>query len=257
MIEILPWTDKNPLYIIGYSAGVCWNSDVSDSEKNIKRAKSCILSGHTRTAEYPDVHMVIDGYSARAIRELYTHIIGTTRLQSSTRYVDAANMNIAEEFYYPPTLKDESKDAYKKALENVMASYKEIEDLGIPKEDAANLLPLGMHSKIVFKINLRALMHFANMRLCTRAYKEIRALMTEMKTELRKLSSEWEWICDNLLVPKCEATGFCDEAKSCGRKPKKSELEKSIVDEFAAFLEEKGIPDAKSKAEEYITSKKN
>lgn len=257
MIEILPWTDKNPLYIIGYSAGVCWNSDVSDSEKNIKRAKNCILSGHTRTAEYPDVHMVIDGYSARAIRELYTHIIGTTRLQSSTRYVDASNMNIQQEFYYPPTLKDETKETYEKTLETIMASYKKIEDMGIPKEDAANLLPLGMHSKIVFKINLRALMHLANMRLCTRAYKEIRCMMQEMKSELRKLSEEWEWICDNLLVPKCEASSFCDEAKSCGRKPKKNDFEKSVLDEFAIFLEKKGISDAKISAEEFLKTKNN
>lgn len=255
MIEILPWTDKNPLYIIGYSAGVCWNSDVTDAEKNIKRAKSCILSGHTRTAEYPDVHMVIDGYSARAIRELYTHIIGTTRLQSSTRYVDAANMNVDNEFYYPPTLKDDSKEKYKTALENVMTSYKELEDLGIPKEDVANLLPLGMHSKIVFKINLRALMHLANMRLCTRAYKEIRVMMNEMKNQLRKLSDEWAWICDNLLVPKCDATGFCDEAKSCGRRPKKCDMEKNMLEGFAKFLEEKGVTNAKDSVEEYITSK--
>ncbi len=89
MIQILPWTIKDPLNMIGYCAGVCWNSPVDDTEKNIKRAKSCIQSGHTRTAEYPDVYMVIDNYSARCIRELYTHIIGTTRLQSSTRYVAA------------------------------------------------------------------------------------------------------------------------------------------------------------------------
>ena len=55
MITILPQTDKEPLNTIGYCAGVCWNSPVEDKEQNIKRAKSCIKSGHTRTAEYPDV----------------------------------------------------------------------------------------------------------------------------------------------------------------------------------------------------------
>ena len=101
MITILPQTDKEPLNTIGYCAGVCWNSPVDDKEKNIKRAKSCILSGHTRTAEYPEVYCIVEGYSARCIRELYTHIIGTTRLQSSTRYVDAKNMDVEQDFYYP------------------------------------------------------------------------------------------------------------------------------------------------------------
>lgn len=226
MITILPQTDKEPLNTIGYCAGVCWNSPVDDKEKNIKRAKACIKSGHTRTAEYPDVFCVIEGYSARCIRELYTHIIGTTRLQSSTRYVDAKTMNMDEEFYYP--FKDEAAEVYKQGLTNIMSTYEKLEELGYPKEDAANILPLGMDTKIVWKINLRALMHFMNLRLCARAYKEIRALSAELKAELRKLSSEWEWICDNLLLPKCEAVGYCDEEHTCGRKITKEQVQQAI-----------------------------
>ncbi|WP_318677397.1 FAD-dependent thymidylate synthase [Treponema sp.] len=226
MITILPQTDKEPLNTIGYCAGVCWNSPVEDKEKNIKRAKSCIKSGHTRTAEYPDVFCVIEGYSARAIRELYTHIVGTTRLQSSTRYVDAKTMDVNEEFYYP--FEDEAKDVYKEGLTNIMQTYQKLEELGAPKEDAANILPLGMDTKIVWKINLRALMHFMNLRLCSRAYKEIRALSMELKEKLRVLSPEWEWICDELFVPKCEAIGYCDEEHTCGRKITKKEMLEAI-----------------------------
>lgn len=228
MITILPQTDKEPLNTIGYCAGVCWNSPVDDKEKNIKRAKSCILSGHTRTAEYPEVYCIVEGYSARCIRELYTHIIGTTRLQSSTRYVDAKNMDVEQDFYYPFASNPEASEVYKEGLTSIMQTYEKLEELGYPKEDAANILPLGMNTKIVWKINLRALMHFMNMRLCSRAYKEIRQLSNELKAELRKLSTEWEWICDNLLVPKCEAMGYCDEAKSCGRKITKEEMLEAV-----------------------------
>lgn len=39
--------------------------------------------------EYVNVEMILEGYSARVIREWYTHIGGApTRLQASTRYVD-------------------------------------------------------------------------------------------------------------------------------------------------------------------------
>lgn len=228
MITILPQTDKKPLNTIGFCAGVCWNSPVDDKEKNIKRAKNCIASGHLRVAEYPDVFCVIEGYSARCIRELYTHIIGTTRLQSSTRYVDAKNMDIENEFYYP--FSDEAKEVYKNGLQNIMQTYQKLEDLGYPKEDAANILPLGMSTKIVWKMNLRGLIHFMNMRLCNRAYKEIRQLSNELKQKLRIYSPEWEWICDNLLVPKCDALGYCDEAKSCGRKITKAQMEQAVAE---------------------------
>lgn len=227
MITILPQTDIHPLNTIGYCAGVCWNSPVDDAEKNIKRAKSCIKSGHTRTAEYPDVFCVIQGYSARCIRELYTHIIGTTRLQSSTRYVDAKNMDVNKEFYSP--FNADAELVYKEGLSKVMETYQKLEELGSPKEDAANILPLGMDTKIVWKINLRALMHFMNLRLCARAYKEIRALSNELKAELKKLSPEWEWICDNLLLPKCEAVGYCDEDHTCGRKITRAQMEEAIA----------------------------
>lgn len=226
MITILPQTDKEPLNTIGYCAGVCWNSPIDDKEKNIKRAKACIKSGHTRTAEYPDVFCVIQGYSARCIRELYTHIIGTTRLQSSTRYVDAKNMNIENEFYCP--FNDDGKEIYQEGLKTVMNTYQKLEDAGYAKEDAANILPLGMDTKIVWKINLRALMHFMSLRLCSRAYKEIRALSVELKNELKKISPEWQWICDNLLLPKCETVGYCDEEHTCGRKITKDQMQQAV-----------------------------
>lgn len=46
MITILEKrTEKDPVNHIGENAGICWNSDVSDYEKNVKRGKSCMKSG--------------------------------------------------------------------------------------------------------------------------------------------------------------------------------------------------------------------
>ena len=88
-IIILPETTKDPISLIGRRAGVCWGGDITDPKKNYKRGLDCIQSGHGRTWEFVDVHMVLDGYSARVIREWYTHIGGSpTRLQASTRYID-------------------------------------------------------------------------------------------------------------------------------------------------------------------------
>lgn len=87
-ITILPETTKNPITLMGRRAGCCWNANITDDEKNYKRGFDCIKSGHGRVMEYPNVEMIIDGYSAKTIREYYTHIVGASRLQASTRYID-------------------------------------------------------------------------------------------------------------------------------------------------------------------------
>ena len=220
MIEIFDTTDRFPLQKIGKFAGVCWNSPVDDAEKNVRRAKECVSSGHGRVLEFVDVEMCISGYSARAIREYYTHIAGgPTRLQESTRYVDCERFG----YFTPPTVlsSDESKKIYAETMDFIKNRYARLLESGVSREDAANVLPLGMLTKIVDKRNLRNLVNLMNQRLCTRAYSEIRALATEMKAALAEYSDEWRWICDTLFVPKCDVAGFCTERKSCGRRPKR------------------------------------
>ncbi len=217
MIKIINGT-LTPLQDIGVNAGICWGSPIDDKEKNKKRAIDCIKSGHSRTMEYPDLTLLVEGYSARAIRELYTHIIGTTRLQESTRYVKTTEDTFK---YFNPSLTKEQNDVYIETMNSILNGYNKLLELGMSKEDAANILPLGMHTKIVWKINLRALEHFMNMRMCTRAYKEIRQLSSELKSVISSYSEEWKEIADLLFVPNCEKLGYCPESKSCGRKEKK------------------------------------
>jgi len=219
-ITILEETSKNPITLIGKRAGVCWNGDISDDEKNYKRGMSCIQNNHGRTLEYVNVEMVIDGYSARVIREWYTHIGGApTRLQSSTRYVDYNDF----EYIVPAKVKDD-ENAYKvyiDCMKNIANSCKELEKLGVPREDSALLLPLGMTTKIVDRRNLRNLVDMSHQRKCTRAYWEYRQLFSDLENALKSYSKEWEWIVTNLFKRKCDLTGFCTESKSCGYKEKK------------------------------------
>ena len=91
-VTILDETTKNPYELIGRMAGICWGAPVDSEQKNYKRGLECIKSRHGRTWEYVEVYMVLEGWSARVIREFYTHIGGApTRLQESTRYVDCTD----------------------------------------------------------------------------------------------------------------------------------------------------------------------
>jgi thymidylate synthase (FAD) len=216
-IIILEETSKNPITLIGKRAGVCWNGDITDNEKNYKRGMDCILSNHGRTFEYVNVELVLDGYSARVIREWYTHIGGSpTRLQSSTRYIDYNNF----EYIIPHTVaKDENtKNKYIDCMKRIATTCKELEEIGVPREDSALLLPLGMTTKIVDKRNLRNLVDMSRQRKCMRAYWEYRELFADLEKALKDYSNEWAWIVDNLFKRKCDVLGYCTEKKSCGYK---------------------------------------
>lgn len=222
-IIILSETTKNPITLIGERAGVCWNADTSDSTKNYKRGMDCILANHGRTLEFVNVEMVIDGYSARVIREWYTHIGSMpSRLQASTRYINYNDFN----YIIPKSIKNNKDntvwETYFTTMNQIKNACKTLETYGVPREDIGMLLPLGMTTKVVDKRNLRNLVDMSHQRMCARAYWEYRQLFNDICNALREYSDEWEWIVDNLFKPKCELFGYCTEKKSCGRKEKKN-----------------------------------
>lgn len=213
-------TTRNPITMIGKFAGTCWGADTTNDEKNYRRGLDCLKSGHGRTWEFPDIYMELDGYSARVIREWYTHIGGApTRLQASTRYINYKDF----EYVTPHTIENSeaAKIIYENAMKTIALNLQMLEDIGVPREDIALLLPLGMTTKIVCKHNFRNIADMSHQRMCTRAYWEYRELFNDLCKALSEYSEEWKYLVDNYLMPKCEMYGYCTEKKSCGRKPRK------------------------------------
>lgn len=221
-VTILPETTKNPISLIGRRAGICWGADITDEQKNYKRGLECLSNNHGRTLEFVNIEAVLDGWSARVIREWYTHIGGSpTRLQASTRYINYSN---GFDYVIPSKIQNNAMalDKYTETMGIIRENAAILEnDFGIPREDVANLFPLGMNTKMVDKRNLRNLIDMSHQRMCTRAYWEYRKLFRTYVDELRKIDDEWAYIVDNYFMPKCEALGYCPEKYSCGRKPKK------------------------------------
>lgn len=216
MITINANTTKEPISLMGEMAGVCYGADTDSKIKNYKRGLNCLESGHWRTLEFPQIYFSIEGYSAKVIREFYTHIGGSpTRLQSSTRYVDY------EEFDYvvPKTIKNNpaALSVYFGAMDDIIDAQSQLLNLGIPKEDSSYLLPLGMTSTICCGFNPRTIASMAEQRLCTRALWEYRDLIKELEKALREYSEEWNTLCNYIFVRKCDKLGHCPETESCGR----------------------------------------
>jgi hypothetical protein len=98
-------------------------------------------------------------------------------------------------------------------------------DPGLQKStiDAARcVLPNATPTTIYITMNLRALMHFCNERMCNRASKEIHEVASLMRDEVmgaQQISFEEKRIIETVLVPKCMAGPIhaCPEIGGCGR----------------------------------------
>ena len=223
-VSVLKYTAQNPISMIGEMAGLCWGSNVTNQEKNYARGLECIRCNHGRTMEFPQIYLLIDGYSARVIREIYTHIGGApTRLQESTRYVDSSNFD----YIVPPQIakSEEALKAYQDHMQRTRDLITQLtsEGVDLPREDVANLLPLGMESKMILRTNLRQFVDMSHQRLCSRAYWEFRDFMHEAIEQLENYTDEWYILSreEELFVPKCEVLGYCPERYGCGRKEMK------------------------------------
>lgn len=210
------YTACRTCYSADYPINIYESTD--DKEKMLKLIKKVIGSGHYSTIEHIQVSFAISNVSRACTHQLVRHR-HMSFSQKSQRYVKEKGQF---DYIIPPTIeKDEKlKEKFEKFMEQISNTYQEFVEAGVPAEDARFVLPNAAASSLVTSLNLRELIHLANLRLCTRAQYEIRIMVKAMCDALTK---EEPWLKE-YLVPKCERLGFCDEDKSCGRKITKEEL---------------------------------
>lgn len=186
-----------------------------DEEKMLNLIERVISSGHYSTIEHIQLSFAISNVSRACTHQLVRHR-HMSFSQKSQRYVKEKG-----EFDYiiPPQIASnpELKEKFEKHMSEVANLYQDFVNAGIKAEDARAILPNATASSLVASLNLRELIHLANLRLCTRAQLEIRTLIKKMCDEVLK---EEPWLKAHL-VPKCERLGYCDEDKSCGRMPQR------------------------------------
>jgi len=218
---------ENMLKTVYTACRTCYSADsplniydcdsAQDKEKMLKLISRVISSGHYSTIEHIQVSFAISNISRACSHQLVRHR-HMSFSQKSQRYVKEKGQF---DYLTPDTISNnpELNEKFDKFMSKISEFYLELTEAGIPAEDARAVLPNAASTSMVASLNLRELIHLANLRLCTRAQKEIRILVKRMCDELVK---EEEWLKD-YLVPKCERFGFCDEDKSCGRMPVKGQ----------------------------------
>lgn len=220
-ITVLHGTTVHPITRMGERAGCCWNAPTDDPEKNYQRGLDCLNANHGRVLEFVNVELLIEGYSAKVIREWYTHIGGSpTRLQESTRRVDYRDFS----YVTPASIlqNQPAREIWENTMREIRKACMLMEFYDVPREDASMILPLAMSTRIVDKRNLRNLIDMSKNRMCATAYWEYRELFRDICNALRDLSDEWAYIIDHFMHPKCEDLGYCPEKNGCGRKPAKN-----------------------------------
>jgi len=217
---------ENMLRTIYTACRTCYSADspiniydkAEDEEKMLKLISRVISSGHYSTIEHIQISFAISNVSRACTHQLVRHR-HMSFSQKSQRYVKEKGQF---DYLTPPTIErnSELKEKYNNFMTKISEFYEELTEAGIPAEDARFILPNATSSSLVASLNLREMIHLANIRLCTRAQDEIRLLVRLMCNELVK---QEPWL-KPYLVPKCERLGYCDEDKSCGRMATKEEL---------------------------------
>ena len=211
---------EDPILAIEEAASNCYNSEATGDGKIMNH---CIKSGHTSVTEFCDFTFHIEGVSRALSHQLVRHRMASYA-QRSQRYCSENGFGYVK----PRTIKADSpaEVIYNNAMDYLSNTYKLLQELDIPNEDARMVLPNACETQIEVKMNLRALMNFMNERLCSCAQWEIRELAMKMRNAIIEKVPELM----PYLVPKCEKNGpqfgACNESKSrsCGRHPRLQEI---------------------------------
>lgn len=214
LIRYTPEPDKT----VAMSARLCYSpigaaeleEKISD-EQAAKLVNKLIQMGHSSTFEHVSFTFAIEGVSRVLTHQLVRHRIASYS-QQSQRYV----AEHAFETILPPTIaaRPEAKERFSALCKEIQDLYNEWTEAGIPAEDARYILPNATETKIVVTMNARSLLHFFELRCCSRAQWEIRALANKMLEEVQKVAP----VLFAKAGPTCVTQGVCHEgAMSCGR----------------------------------------
>lgn len=174
--------------------------------------ETAVASGHHSILEHINFTFYIDGISRSCSHQLVRHRLCSFS-QQSQRYV---NMESAPHIVPDAILKNPVYRArYEKAIRTACEAYEFFLSSNIKKEDARQVLPNAMHTKLMMTCNAREFIHICELRLCSKAQQEIRELFYKM----RELIKESHPTIYTLAQPPCGIRlNKCKEKKSCGKK---------------------------------------
>lgn len=177
---------ENPIETIASIASICYDSDPKNP---LGLVKHLYRNGHHSVFEHIYFTFKIEGISRACSHQLVRHR-HCSFTQRSQRYCSEDGFG-----YVRPNTTDNLFDTY---VDGIESWYKQMQNAGVPNEDARYILPNACETSLYLSCNLRELIHIANERLCRKAQWEIRELVQQMVACVDKDL----WF---MLVPKCQS----------------------------------------------------
>ncbi len=181
----------NPELVITSAAKLCYSpagvEEISaklTNEEIKKFINKIIQLGHYSVLEHINFTFGIEGISRACSHQLVRHRLASFS-QQSQRYVKFKGLL---EYVLPPSIKKDpllSKKFAQLTIE-IKNFYNELLNRQIPAEDARYILPNAAATKLVVTMNARELLHFFELRCCSRAQWEIRSLASAMLIQAKK-----------------------------------------------------------------------
>lgn len=188
----LVYSTPTPIETISEIASICYDSNPKNP---LKLVTHLYKSGHLSVFEHIHFTFKIEGISRACSHQLVRHR-HCSFTQRSQRYCSEDGLKVI----LPPSIEKSYPDecTYKHIVRDIDEAYAELQNNGIPNEDARYVLPNACETSLYLSCNLRELIHIANERLCLRAQWEIRELVEKM---VSLVDPELHFI----LVPKCKS----------------------------------------------------
>lgn len=223
-----PEESKRLFYWWGKASRVCYNTQ-TDSPTLI--GKNCMKSGHFSGSRSQYILFQVDDCPRFVIDQAVRHENGVMKNVQSFRYVDKSSFS----YEIPCEINDDKKllRRYVEHMRETINLYNDIQRYVTKKtgkseranEQARYVLPMATHSSFVIGMDIEALIHFCNMRLCARTEDVHRCLATKIKDSVIDILPDLK----NMLVPNCKAMLYCPEGnRSCGASLTKKQLKEII-----------------------------
>lgn len=216
-VTLLAYTPE-PDRLVAAAARLCYSPEdpaailegltPGHQKKLLARLRS---AGHDSPLEHAAFTFTIEGVSRSLSHQLVRHRIASYS-QRSQRYVSEAGFT----YVAPPSLRQSpaAEERFHQIMEEIREAYKDLVELGVPREDARYLLPNACTTQLMMTMNARSLLHFFSLRCCRRAQWEIRELAWKIRREAVKVAP----LLFREAGPACLAQGKCAEgAMTCGR----------------------------------------
>lgn len=211
-------------YWWGQASSVCYDTKTNTPDKI---GKHCLRTGHFSGSRSQYILFRVDDCPRFTTDQIARHEQGIMKNVQSFRYVDKSN------FSYTVPAEIANNEALVKRftdhMTDVINLYTDIQDYVKNKvgsseranEQARYVLPMSTNTSFVVGMDIEALIHFCNMRLCKRTEDVHRELASKIRNAVLEVLPELK----DYLVPNCQKYMYCPEGRqSCGAYPTKKQL---------------------------------